>query len=314
VAVGEGAADVSKRALVTGHQGFIGRHMLNRLTALGYSVTGFDVRDAYRVDARDFFRFNSRHYDLVIHCAAVVGGRTTIEGAPLRVAVDLAIDAELFQWALRTQPGAVVYFSSSAAYPTNLQGLSPRAWENDLMRGMPLIEKWINHEDDAFGRPDLTYGWAKLTGEVLAEHARAAGLRVHVFRPFSGYGTDQDLDYPFPSFIHRALRRDDPFEVWGNGEQLRDFIHVDDVVGAVLAAVDQGFTDTVNLCTGRATSFNELARLVTTAAGYSPQLKHLTEAPVGVTSRVGDPTEMLKFYAPKVTLEDGISRALRSLV
>jgi len=303
---------VSRKALVTGHLGFIGRHMLRRLSQLGYSVTGFDIRGECPVDARDFFRTNRQRFDLVVHCAAVVGGRQTIESAPLSVAVDLAIDAELFQWALRTRPGAVVYFSSSAAYPINLQGLARAAWENDLHHGLPLVETEINHADDTFGKPDLTYGWAKLTGEVLAEHARAAGVRVHVFRPFSGYGADQDLSYPFPAFIQRALRRDDPFEVWGDGNQLRDFIHVDDIVNAVMTAVDEGFTETVNLCTGRGTSFNDLARLVTSAVGYAPEIKHRTDAPVGVTSRVGSPERMITFYRPRVSLEEGIYRAIRS--
>lgn len=312
MAVGEGAGAVSKRALVTGHLGFIGRHVLRRLSSLGYSVTGFDVRDENGpIDARDFFRLNARRYDLVVHCAAVVGGRVKIDGAPLEVAVDLAIDAELFQWAHRTRPGALVYFSSSAAYPVDLQDTAdPKLRYADSLRECELSIRG----NSLLGMPDQTYGWTKVTGELLAHHYAAAGGRVHVLRPFSGYGTDQDTAYPFPAFVQRALRRDDPFEIWGDGEQVRDFVHVDDVVGATLAVVDQDVREPVNVCTGRATSFNELARLVTAAAGYAPELKHRLEAPTGVRYRVGDPTNMLQFYTPRVSLEEGIRRAIGSVL
>lgn len=298
---------MSKRALVSGHLGFIGRHMERRLLGDGYEVFGCDIRDPIiALDARDYFRRDARRFDLVVHCAAVVGGRVKLDGAPIEVAVDLAIDAEFFQWVLKTRPGAVIYFSSSAAYPTDKQlDLEPRE---------RLAEYLLDtYRHGVIGKPDQTYGWAKVTGELLAGIVNhQGGVPVHVLRPFSGYGADQDLDYPFPSFIQRALRRDDPFEVWGDGEQVRDFIHVDDVVDGALAAVEHGITEPVNLCTGRGVSFNELARLVTTAAGYAPQLKHRLGAPVGVRHRVGDPTEMLRFYTPRVSLEEGIERAIGS--
>ena len=59
--------------------------------------------------------------------------------------------------------------------------------------------------------PDYTYGWAKLSGEYLAMFAKQYGKKVHVFRPFSGYGETQDLDYPFPSFIKRIKEKHESF-------------------------------------------------------------------------------------------------------
>jgi nucleoside-diphosphate-sugar epimerase len=277
--------------------------MFDRLDQLGYATYGFDIADrAAPLDARDFFRTDDRRFDLVVHCAAVVGGRAMIDGNPLAVAVDLSIDAEMFGWAIRTHPGRVVYFSSSAAYPTLLQdGTWQSVLSEDILDGVRPIA----------GLPDQTYGWAKLTGELLAGYARAEGIPVHVFRPFSGYGEDQALDYPFPSFIDRARRKADPFDIWGDGEQERDFIHIDDLVGAVFAAIEQDVRGPVNLCTGRATSFNELAKLVREAAGYSPEFRHLPAAPTGVRRRVGDPTQMQAFYTPRISLEEGVARALK---
>jgi nucleoside-diphosphate-sugar epimerase len=160
--------------------------------------------------------------------------------------------------------------------------------------------------------PDATYGWAKLTGEKLAGYAEAEGCRILIPRPFSGYGEDQDQAYPFPAFIQRARRRDDPFEIWGDGSSTRDWIHIDDLVGATLALLDADVTGPVNLGWGRATSFDDLARIVCTAAGYQPQLKHRADAPRGVHHRVSDPTRMLEHYVPAVTLEEGVRRALEA--
>lgn len=289
-------------ALITGHCGFIGRHLAAECERRGIEILGLDIADDTRDgDCRGLFRHRDdrRDFDLVFNCAATVGGRATIDGDPLAVATNLSLDAEVFNWAMRTRPGRVVYFSSSAAYPVDFQN-GPRL----------LRERDIHHGGGMLGRPDQTYGWAKLTGEMLAEHVNAAGVPVHVFRPFSGYGSDQSADYPFGAFIDRALRRDDPFEVWGDGRQTRDFVHVDDIVGAVFAAIEHDVRDPVNLCTGVPTTFNELADLVTEAAGYRPTIKHVPAAPTGVQYRVGDPTLMSTFYKPTVTLEQGIERAL----
>jgi nucleoside-diphosphate-sugar epimerase len=287
------------KALVTGSAGFVGRHFIPYLTSRGYSVTEIDIKNG--VDCRDFFRNSSERFDLVVHLAAIVGGRATIEGEPLSVATDLSIDAEMFNWALKTRPEKVIYYSSSAAYPTQLQSHES---------GSMLHEDMINLE--AVQNPDESYGWAKLTGELLANYARKAGIKVYVFRPFSGYGPDQDLNYPFPSFLKRVLDRVDEFEIWGDGSQVRDFIHIDDVVEGTMAFVDRDIYDPVNLGWGRPTSFNELAEIFFEIADWRPKngIKHLLEKPKGVMYRCSNNSRMLKIFVPRISLEQGIKSAL----
>ena len=289
------------KILITGNAGFVGRHFVKKFQDEGHEVVGIDIVNTLPVDARDFFRNDNTHFDKVIHLAAVVGGRKMIEGSPLALAVDLSIDAEMFGWAMRTRPGCITYFSSSAAYPVDLQtkGSTHQLHESDI-------------DLFAIGTPDLSYGWAKLTGEMLATHARKQGLDVHVFRPFSGYGSDQALDYPFPSFINRGVHKDDPFQIWGDGNQVRDFIHIDDIVEASLAGCAAGI-EVANLGTGIATSFNDLAKMVAEVAGYKPTIEHLPSEPVGVQYRVADPTHMKTFYEPKISLLEGIERAFAGL-
>lgn len=286
------------KALITGHEGFIGSHFARYLRDRDWEVFGCDIKSGQ--DCRDRFKHDDTQYDLVIHCAAIVGGRLTIDNEPLMVATDLAIDAEMFNWALRTKQKRVVYFSSSAAYPVVFQA------PNVIF---DLKEDHIQFDD--LGRPDMTYGWAKLTGEFLASFANNEGLPVHVFRPFSGYGTDQALDYPFPSLIERVKNQEDPFEIWG-GSQSRDFIHVDDIVGLVMTAVNRDVRGPINLCTGRATDFVTLAQTMFRVAGWNPSALHLrSDMPTGVHRRVGDPYLMNKLLGkPHVSLEEGIERAL----
>jgi len=284
------------KILITGDAGFVGRAFHRALAKQRHEITGIDLVNGKEV--RHFFATDDTQFDIVIHLAAIVGGRMTIEGNPLSVASDLAIDADMFQWALRTRPKHIVYFSSSAAYPIFLQKLAYQ---------QKLREIDINLEH--IRTPDFTYGWAKLSGEMLASYARAEGLKVTVLRPFSGYGSDQALDYPFPSFIERAKRKADPFEVWGRGTQVRDFVHIDDVVQATFAAVIND-VKTMNICTGRPTSFIELAEMVMLQAKYLAPIKINLDAPIGVEYRVGDTTQMFQVYEPKISLEEGIALAL----
>jgi len=286
-----------KKALVTGGLGFVGSYFNNHLLADNWDLTVVDTKDG--VDCRDFFKENETQFDLVVHLAAIVGGRESIEGRPLAVADNFSIDSEFFQWCLKTKPKKVVYFSSSAAYPVSLQ--TPE-------RNVRLKESMSCWEH--MSMPDMTYGASKLIGEYLASFVD----NVYIFRPFSGYGTDQDLSYPFPMYVKRALDKADPFEVWGPGTQTRDFIHIRDIVDAVMVAVEEGITGPTNLGLGRSTSFLELAQMCMDAVGYQGEIVTRPDKPVGCMHRVSDNTKMLSFYQPKITLEEGIEMAVKGIV
>lgn len=291
-----------EKILITGSSGFVGRAFLRYFAKQEYDthITLIDIKTGF--DCRDFFKTCDKKYDLVIHLAAIVGGRQMIEGNPIAVATDLSVDSEMFNWAVKTKQPRVVYFSSSAAYPTVLQ--------NNLYgtKSEKLKEDFIDLNE--ISNPDMSYGWAKLTGEMLAEYARKQGVNVHVFRPFSGYGEDQDLDYPFPSFIKRIKDKVSEFEIWGDGNQVRDFIHIDDIVEAVMTAVDLDIQEPINLGSGIATSFNELAALCMSIGDHVVPIKHLESKPIGVQYRVSENSKMLEFYQLKISLEEGIKRSL----
>ncbi len=319
---------MKKRALVTGGCGFVGRRFVKWLVEHDYHVTAVDdlstglPLDAWPLpvqfhngdraqvdfryeDFREYAKHASADFDLIVHLAAVVGGRLTIEGDPLAVATDLAIDATFFNWVVREEPRPrqVFYFSSSAAYPTHLQTA-----ENHY----PLSEEMIGF-DEVLGIPDMTYGWSKLTGEFLAQFAaRKYDLNVLIFRPFSGYGEEQDFTYPFPSVIRRVARKESPIVVWGSGSQLRDFIHIEDAVEATFAAaLHMKPGEALNLGSGVGTSFTELARLAGQVIGHHATIVNDPSKPEGVFARVGECSRMRSFYEPKISLAQGIERVYR---
>ncbi|WP_344457460.1 NAD-dependent epimerase/dehydratase family protein, partial [Actinocorallia aurantiaca] len=147
--------------MVTGSAGFVGRHMVAELERRGWDVDGVDVSsaDGWRgLDALEVFRFHQVRYDLVVHCAARSPHRAAIDAAPSMMAYNLQLDAAMFDWAVRTHQGRVLYLSSSAVYPAGLQrqGAPWLPLEEDLAGG------------DQIGFPADSYGWTKLTGERMA--------------------------------------------------------------------------------------------------------------------------------------------------
>jgi len=271
--------------------------------------------DYYQQDIRVFLKeivnpdhkLNSIKFSDVFHLAAIVGGRSVIDGDPLKVALNLSIDSEFFYWASIHKPLRILYPSSSAAYPVELQ------LENN---NIALAEHNINFTN--IGLPDMTYGWSKITGEYLAKLAHERyGLSVACIRPFSGYGEDQEVDYPIPAIARRIAVKENPVEVWGTGEQGRDFVHIDDVIDVMLIAIEKIEDGTaINIGSGKLTSFNEIIKTLTDIAGYSPEIKPLLDKPVGTFSRYCDMSfvKTKLDWTPQITLKEGMTRMYNQAV
>lgn len=318
------------KILLTGGAGFVGRHFAlkflesddNEVLIVDSLYSGLPVdkwfkqpryRDRLRIrqeDVRQWFRkphAKPDDFDLIVHCAAIVGGRLNIDGDPLAVATDLSIDAEMFNWIVRAKfKPKLIYFSSSAVYPLELQTRE---------KHLALAEPFVNFETTRISRPDQSYGWAKLSGEYLAKiAAEKYGLDVKIFRPFGGYGEDQDMNYPFPSIIKRIIEKQNAIIVWGSGDQARDFVHIDDVVECVLSTMNRLKPgETLNIGTGRGVSFRELAEMACNLLGHKADIVNDSTKPEGVFARVADSYKMEQMFTPKVTLEQGIMRVAQHL-
>ena len=322
---------MSKKILITGAAGFVGRRLVKVVLDKGYDVvcvdniaplTGaidpdqgwplYNPKDYknfnfYNLDCRDWFEKNlNNKFDYVFHLAAMVGGREVIENNPLTVAEDLSIDSHFWKWYTKSNPEKVISFSSSACYPVELQGYK----KNRLLK----------EEDISFnkniGMPDMTYGWAKLTCEYLGKIAfEKYGIKSVCYRPFSGYGEDQDLNYPFPSICKRILSNvnNKLIQVWGSGHQSRDFIYIDDCIDGVMKTMDKiDDGSALNLSTGKLTSFFEFAKITANILGFDPKIEGTSNKPEGVFARGGDTTKQNKLgFQYSLKFEDGIKKGLK---
>lgn len=318
-----------KKILITGGAGFVGRRFTKYFLEKDDSVTcvdciapytgGIDPKKGWpnfapydfnnfkfvKTDCRNYFNKNmNKKFDYVLHLAAMVGGRAMIENNPIAVAEDLSIDAAYWSWAKEAKPEKSVYFSSSAAYPIKFQ----------TKNNYKLLSEDMIKFDTEIGMPDMTYGWAKLTGEYLAKLAyEKHGLKSVVYRPFSGYGEDQDMAYPFPSIMERVRKvKNGKIVVWGSGEQKRDFIHIDDCVRGVVSTMDKiDDASPLNLSTGIFTSFKDLIKLASSILGYRPTIVPLLDKPEGVFARGGCTKRQKKFdFTYSITLKDGIKKCV----
>jgi len=319
-----------RKILITGGAGFVGRHFCKYFLRQGDQVhcvdsvvplTGgidpaagwplFEPRDFenfhfHQEDCRHYFRrVKDTDFDYAFHLAAMVGGREMIENNPLAVAEDLSIDSAYWSWARETNPKKTICFSSSAAYPVKYQ----------RQEGYRLLTEDLIEFENEIGMPDMTYGWAKLTHEYLARLAfQKHGIKSVAYRPFSGYGEDQDDAYPFPSICKRVLahKGEARISVWGTGDQMRDFIHIDDCVRGVISTMDQVDDGSpINLSTGLYTSFKQFAALAAELTGFKPEVYGLSTKPEGVFARGGDTTlqKRLGFQAT-IDFRTGVQRAL----
>ena len=322
------------KVLIFGGAGFVGRYYVEHFLKKGDSVEiidniaplsgGIHPRKwkifnpykfknfiYYNLDCRNFFKKKfSKRYDLVINLAAIVGGREVIEYNPLAVAEDLEIDTAFWRWAVRNKNKIkhIITYSSSAAYPIHLQKKN----NNRLLK-----ESDINFDKNFLGKPDLSYGWAKLNNEYLALLAyKKYRIKNTIFRPFSGYGSDQDLNYPFPSIIKRAIGHDNKkkFIVWGSGHQMRDFIHIKDVIrGSLLISKKVKNGRAINLSSGKFISFIDLSKKILKILGKK-DLKVLgnSSKPEGVFARGGSTIVQKKYgFIPKISIDEGIKMAIQ---
>jgi GDP-L-fucose synthase len=317
-----------KKILITGGAGFVGRrfvkyflekknkvivvdniadytggiHPKKWLTFNPYDYKNFKF---VKEDCRKWFLNNhDNDFDYVLHLAAVVGGRNVIEENPLLVADDLSIDSHYWQWAAIAKPKKTLCFSSSACYPIALQKKG----------NYRLLKESDVNFSSTIQIPDLSYGWSKLTCEYLARIAYDKyNLKSICYRPFSGYGEDQDLAYPFPSICRRIVENQNSkiIKVWGSGHQMRDFIHIDDCVSAVIKTMDKiNDGGALNLSTGKLTSFIDFTKMACNILGFNPEVIGRKKTPEGVFARGGDPTKQKQLGVKnRISLEEGIKKS-----
>ncbi len=304
------------RILVTGAGGFIGHHLVKRLRADGHWVRGVDLKhpEYEKTDASEFELLDLRKFDncliatrgdieRVYNLAADMGGIGFITAYHADIARNnILINAHMLE-AARLQGVARFLFSSSACiYPQSKQSAA------DVT---PL------REEDAFpADPEPGYGWEKLYTEMLCRYFRqdyALDTRIVRFHNVYGpLGTYEGGREKAPAAVCRkvALAEDmGVIEVWGDGEQTRSFMYVDDCVEGLLRLMASNFHEPLNLGTDRLITINGLFDLVCGLAGKKLAKQHDTNKPQGVRGRNSDNSQLRRVlgWEPTISLEDGLA-------
>jgi nucleoside-diphosphate-sugar epimerase len=312
----------SKQVLVTGGASFIGSTLVDALLDRGASVRIVDdfssggMRNIEHATANgsvqllrgdlrdpDIAAQSVEGMDVVFHLAADHGGRGYVDLHQYACSTNLALDSLLFHAALKADVDKIVYASSGCVYPLYLQA--------DPDQILYLTEDMLAAPGY---QPDGLYGLAKLAGELtLRALHEELGLKTASCRYFTVYGPRGVENHAVIAMIARAFLRQDPFYVWGNGEQIRNWTYVDDIVrGTILAAerIDDGTA--VNLGTTERVRVLDAVSMVCGLAGYSPQIVLQPEMPTGPMNRVADRSlaEELLGWEPTVLFAEGLRRTL----
>jgi UDP-glucose 4-epimerase len=302
------------RVLVTGATGFIGSHLCLRLLDLGMEVHGLDDlsrgslkrakilensgMSLHKADVRDWATVHEVLHevkpDAVIHLAALISVEESIRMPELYMEVNAEGTRNIVRAASNVGSGRLIYASSAAVYGNPIR--------------LPIAE-------DHPTSPLSPYGLSKLMGERYVISEFIGREKPVILRIFNVYGPGQNPEYAgvITKFMERLSQGDPPI-IFGDGEQTRDFIHVDDVVEAFIRSLDTPLNETavLNVGSGRPFKIIELARMMIRLYGLNVEPIHVPPRPGDVRGSYADISlaKRLLGWNPKISLEEGLRRLI----
>ena len=310
---------MATRILVTGAGGFVGHHLVRYLVRIGGVVRGVDIKNPQyeRSAAAEFELLDLRHFDNaliatrrvdeVYHLSADMGGIGYITSSHAEIAHNnVLINANILEAARLNKVGRLLFSSSACVYPQYLQRVADVA---------PLKEEDAHPAD-----PEEGYGWEKLFTEKLCQYYREDhGIETRIVRFHNVYGplgTYEGGKEKAPAAICRkvAMAPDGgEVEVWGDGDQTRSFMYVDDCVEGISRIMQSSYPHALNLGTDELVTINQLVDLVAAIAGKHVRKRHDLSKAQGVRGRNSDNTRLRQVlnWEPRILLGEGLRPTYR---
>lgn len=305
----------SDKILITGGAGFIGSHLVEKLVTKGHEVIVLDnlsARSKLRAhvqkkiqfiegDVRDFKLVGqaTKGCKMIVHLAAVVGVDEVIKRCVEMTETETIGTHNIVNAALQHNVKKIIYASSSAVYEKIVNGFS--------------------REEDNLGLVN-TYAIAKRLNEKYLEAlAQEENISTNALRFFNVYGDRQDTRMVIPRFFEQALRGQS-MEIFGTGQQTRDFTHIDDVVQGIIALLSkQSLNGVFNIARGVETTILELAREIKKITKSNSVLEQqafpMDRLTFKVNRRVGSTEKLFRYTGvqPSIRLNEGLKRYLQGL-
>ena len=310
-----------RRVLVTGGASFIGSHLTEALVRRGASVRVADNLSSGRREnlaeplAQGSIEFMEvdlldpraveqavRGIEIVFHLAADHGGRGYIDTHQVQCSTNMILDGQLFRAAARAGVEKVTFASSACVYPADrMNDPDEVLYLTEDLVGPPYI-------------PDSLYGWAKLMAELTLRAYCAEGrLQAAVLRYFPVYGPRCPESHALIAWIARAFLDEDPFLVWGTGQQIRNWTYVDDIVEATILAAEMIEDGTaVNAGVMERTRVVDAVRRVLALLDKNPRLVFDPSKPTGPYNRSCDNGLAARRlgWVPKIGFDEGVKKTI----
>ncbi|WP_428340884.1 NAD-dependent epimerase/dehydratase family protein [Mycobacterium sp.] len=309
-------------ALVAGGGGFIGGHLARTLCERGIQVRSVDIKpfdqwyqipdgvDAQQLDLSALGDCHEavRDVDVVYNLAADMGGMGFIETHKAECMLSVLINTHMLIAARDAEVGRFFFSSSACVYAADKQ----------VDADVTALQ-----EADAYpAMPEDGYGWEKLFSERMCRHFREDfGLETRVARYHNVYGVDGTYEggrEKAPAALSRkiaeaVLSGRHEIEIWGDGEQTRSFMYVDDCVAGTLMVTAGDSAVPVNVGSSELVSINQMVSIIEEIAGITVKRNYNLDAPKGVRGRNSDNTLINQIYGwePSITLADGLERTYR---
>lgn len=314
----------NKKILITGGSSFIGSHLTELLLELGADITIIDDLSSGRLtnlkriaedikfiqgDVREesLIKNYTKNTEIVFNLAAMHGGRGYIDSHPVESMNNMVLDHTVFNASCRNGVEKIVHASSACVYPINLQ--------NSEVERNYLKESDANFDEPGKAFSDGEYGWAKLMGELqLKAFHKQFGITAVASRIFTAYGERENETHAAIALIAKAILKLNPYPIWGDGKQTRNFTYVKDTVyGLALSGTLENGFETLNIGSNQHNTVMDLCNHIFNVLDWQPDsFDYQLDKPVGVKSRASDNTKINNIFnwEPNTSLRIGVENTV----